>query len=340
MNPKHFMLMIVALLLAIVADARNADGTLGLIRVPNDGFPATVLPGQQFDAVLLQEATLSIETPAGEVPLQATWKQRPGGRVAGKVSIPDSVAPGLYTLKAVSATSTDVSVRSVWVTPNIPRSYVLAHITDTHIGSGRHKRTSEEIFTDVIAALNKSEATCVVVTGDVTENGAFEQYQHLVQLLNTITLPTFVCAGNHDRDGLNYEAFFEPHVYSFRVGEDAYLSYDTKDFAVAPGIGEQDTELEIQRRAIKSARWSIGLSHRYETSQGMRSQLILFVDNPLDYLIFGHWHRENRPNEQEGPWGTTPYTVTPAAVNGSMRLFDIGPGGIEKRPFEKVAAIE
>jgi hypothetical protein len=84
------------------------------------------------------------------------------------------------------------------------------------------------------------------------------------------------------------------------------------------------------------ARWIVGFSHRYEIGQGIRSQLILFVDNPLDHLIFGHWHRDS---EDVVPWGTTPYTSTPAAINGTMRYFDVSPRGVSSRRPERVAEI-
>ena len=45
----------------------------------------------------------------------------------------------------------------------------------------------------------------------------------------------------------------------------------------------------------------------------VRAQIILFVDNPLDYLIFGHWHRENTKEEAV-------MMVEPAQLGGTRHL--------------------
>ncbi len=65
----------------------------------------------------------------------------------------------------------------------------------------------------------------------------------------------------------------------------------------------------------------------------MRSQLLLFVDNPLDFLVGGHTHRDSRPG-QKVPWGTTPMVVTAAAKNGAVRLVHVGPKGFTAQPTE------
>jgi len=68
----------------------------------------------------------------------------------------------------------------------------------------------------------------------------------------------------------------------------------------------------------------------------MRSQLSLFVDAPLDLLLFGHWHRENLPEEKNVFWGTTPIVVTPAAVNGAFRIVSVGAQRIQPLPVEQM----
>jgi hypothetical protein len=153
-------------------------------------------------------------------------------------------------------------------------------------------------------------------------------------------MPTFVCPGNHDRLALNYENFFGPVAYTFTYGPDGYLSFDTKDFMIADSIGGQDADLQRMRREIKASRWSIGISHRYDPSMGMRAQLALFVDDPLDFLLFGHWHRENTEDQIRVPWNTTRISVVPAAINGEMRLIDVATGRLVFRDVQQAATIE
>jgi hypothetical protein len=318
--------------LSAAALARGPDGMLGLIQTPNNGLPVILTPGGAFEAVLSQQAELRLR---GQkvIPLRPRWTSLPGGRMQAICNVPADVPVGTYAIEGVVGDRTDITPRSVYIRDGFPARYAIAQMSDLHIGLKRPIRSPEAAVTDVIAAVNASDAQFVLVTGDLTHGGKVEQFRSLLTILDACRIPTFVCPGNHDRTGLNYEGFFGPLAYRFRFGEDVYIGYDTKDRCTADEWGSQDADLQVFRRQEAGSRWIIGFSHRYEPDQGMRSQLILFVDAPLDHLIFGHWHRDA---EGVVPWGTTPYTSTPATSSGFMRYFNISPEGI--RP-QKVLSI-
>jgi predicted phosphodiesterase len=318
------------------AFARNEDGTLGLIQTPNNGLPALVLAGDTFDVMLQTEATLRlVDTNGTAVPLEATLEARPGDTFAARCTVPPAAAPGTYGLVAEGNGRSDTNLRAVYVLPEFPEYYIAAHVTDTHVGSNRHPRPSEVIVAEVFQAVNTSEVDICFVTGDLTDQGMPEQFRSFLELLDTCTMPTFVVPGNHDRQALNYEQYFGVLTYSFTYGRDGYLAFDSKDYLVADELGAQDGELEKLRREIKGARWSVGLTHRYEPMMGIRSQLTLFVDNPLDVLLFGHWHHEPAEDQVVIPWGQTKWIVTPAAINGEFRLIDMTARGPLPRPAAK-----
>lgn len=338
---KRTILLIV--LAAAGAVAREPDGTLGLIRTPNNGVPAIVAPGQSFDAVLRTRAALRLSGDASPE-LDVEWTDLSGGMAKARCTIGADAPPGTYALEAVATDATngtDRNVRSVYLRESFPDNYIVAHITDTHIGSDQEsERPPVDALRDVIVAANESGAAFALVTGDLTHNGRPEQFRAFLEVLDTCALPTFVCAGNHDRTGQNYENTFGPDTYLFWFGRDGYLSFDTKDFVTADGLGAQNADLELFRRAIKPARWAVGFTHRYEPNMGMQSQLVLFVDNPLDHLLFGHWHRANTEAEPCVPWGTTRITVTPAAFDGYLRLVDVSEKGVRSRPPECVVTAQ
>lgn len=333
---RWFYTLAALLAVAIPAHARNADGTLGLIQTPNDGIPAIVAPGGAFDVNLSEKAAVKLSGPEPVPGLTIEWHTLPGGRALAHCTVAGNAQPGTYAVVATAGDTTDRNVRSVYVRTSFPPVYMIAHVTDIHIGSHSHKKPADEMFKEILTKVNASNAAFVALTGDLTDNGTLEQFRRFVEILDTCALPTFVCPGNHDRKALNYEHVFGPLTYMFRFGLDGYLCYDTKDYNIADDLGRQDADLQIYRRALKPCRWCIGLTHRYDPDQGMRSQLVLFVDNPLDYLIFGHWHRENTKDEVVVPWGTTRYTVTPAAKDGAYRYFDITPKEIHPRPVEMI----
>ena len=76
--------------------------------------------------------------------------------------------------------------------------------------------------------------------------------------------------------------------------------------------------------------------HRYDPAMSMRSQLVLFVDDPLDFLMFGHWHSESE--EKRVPWRTTPLVVTPAAFDGAWRLILVTQTGIHPQDVQQAGA--
>ena len=311
------------LILCGAAAAREPDGTLGLLQAPHNGMPSMVRAGQNFEALLLEQADLTLIGVDGVAhQVEAQWSQRSDGRHRAVCTVP-AIASGSYALQAKTSSLTDTNVRAVFLRDDFPEYYVFAHVSDTHVGSNRNLESYMDINRAVFAAVNASEAAFCLVTGDVTEGGEAAQFREFIEVLDTCTLPTFVVSGNHDRQALHYEHFFAPLAYSFSFGADGYLGFDSKDFITADSLGPQDGALQRLRREIKPSRWSIGFSHRYESNQGMRSQLTLFLDDPLDWLVFGHWHRENTAEQQTVPWGATRITVVPAAINGAYRLIDV-----------------
>ena len=331
---------ILFLLAAAPALARGPDGMLWIVETPNDGLPAIVAPGGSFDAVVTEEAALALSGETAPVPLEIEWEQLPGERRKARCTIPPDTKPGRYAIEAMIGDRTDRNERSVYIGGPFPDTYTIGHITDTHIGRVMKGRFPEATMRDILRTFNETNLAFVLVTGDITENGNPDQFRAFIEILNTSIHPTFVCPGNHDRQALHYERAFGPQVYMFRFGADGYLAFDSKDFVTANELGPQDASLQIFRRAIKPARWSIGFTHRFEPDQGLRSQIILFVDNPLDLLVFGHWHRENGPGQERVPWGTTPMIVTPAARDGAYRLIDVGPLEISPREVQHVRIVQ
>lgn len=311
--------------------AREADGTLGLIRRPNNGMPALVTPGGSFEAVLLGEAELRLVQGDREWPLAPSWTALPGGRHAATCAVPADVPPGPCVLRAAAGGATDENARAVWVFAEFPKEYyVVAHVSDTHIGKERYERSSDDINRDLFAEVNRSDAAFVAVTGDLTESGTPDQFRRFLAVLDTAALPSFVCAGNHDRDADAYERFFDTSTYMFTFGRDGYLVYDTREYLVADDEGPQNGLLHRFRRALKPSRWTVGLTHRHEDGMGMRAQLLLYVDEPLDFLLQGHTHTENDPG-QRVPWGTTAQYIVPAAIDGHLRLLDVTEQGVIPR---------
>ncbi len=341
MTAANRIVLGMAILAAGVAAARQPDGTLGTLLTPNNGMPAIVTPGGAFDAMLARKAELRLAGDGGAPSMSIEWSELPGNRFAAHCTVAADAAPGVYALEAVSdGGAADRNVRSVYVRADMPAAYSFVQLTDTHVGSDRHARPADAIFADALNAANQTQAVFVAISGDLTEGGEMPQFQRFLEVLDTCALPTYVCPGNHDRLALHYESVFGPLNYVFRFGKDGYLVFDTKDFIPADDLGTEVSELQRYRDAIKPGRWSVGITHRYEPFMSVRSQLVLFVDDPLDYLIFGHRHRENNEDEKTVPWRTTPIYFMEATVDGYMRVFDVSEKEVKPQPPQRVAPVE
>ncbi len=287
--------------------ARNADGTLGLIKIPNEGIPAVLAKGQDFKVISDKPGALFlIDADGKKLPLNQEWKEvRQGGRWEAKVYLTEGSSTGNpYSIQLVSEEGkTDVNQRAVWIFDGFYGYYTFAHISDVHIKSVDMTDENSITFEKVINRVNQSDAQFVLITGDLTHNASFEEMRVFLKLLNKFSKPTFVCAGNHDRTGDAYEKFFFSSTYAFRYSKDGFIVFDSREYRTADAWDEQDNVLYRYRRELKSSRWTFGITHRYEFTMGMRTQLTLFVDDPVDFLLYGHIHRENTKEESILPWG-------------------------------------
>ncbi len=341
-------------IVSLPAVARQADGALGLIRVPNSGQPAIVMPGDRVAVHALSRGDLQLVADDATQRLKVDWNDRLDGSFEAEVSIPEDTPSGTYALSMDYQGEFEHNARAVYVIDSFPERYQVAHITDAYIG--RDDETTAELR-GVIHAINarykaalvepepESEEepesiplplAFVLFTGDLTADATPKQFSEVVDLLDECLVPTFVVPGVHDANGLVFESFFGPATYRFVYGDDGYLAFDTRDLIPAEDAHPQQGLLERFRRELMPRRWSIGFTHRYDPKMGMRAQMTLFVDAPLDHLLFGHWGRANTDEERATPWGHTGITVSPPVAEGSYRLLEVGPYALRPGPVETV----
>src|ERR1700753_4289648 len=90
---------------------------------------------------------------------------------------------------------------------------LIAHITDTHITSPgtllMGMVDTASALERAVAAINRLDPSpdAIVLTGDLVESGAPEEYKHLRALLAPLHTPIFAIVGNHDARETMREAF-------------------------------------------------------------------------------------------------------------------------------------
>ena len=97
---------------------------------------------------------------------------------------------------------------------------LIAHISDLHVSNSTF---DEEIFIKAVTEINNLQPDMIILTGDLTENGYYSEFEQAKRYLEMFEAPLFAVPGNHDARNLGYQTFEE------LVGEKSWkLTMDDK----------------------------------------------------------------------------------------------------------------
>ncbi len=82
----------------------------------------------------------------------------------------------------------------------------IVHLSDMHVGAINFK---DEFLLSAIKKSNELDPDLVIVTGDITENGYYLEFEHAAEYLDLIESPLLVVPGNHDSRHIGNESFEE-----------------------------------------------------------------------------------------------------------------------------------
>ncbi len=130
----------------------------------------------------------------------------------------------------------------------MPRPFLLVQITDPHIGATWGAADPVARLQAVLGSIEAlgSPVDAIVITGDLADNGAADEYLRLAELLAGLDAPVYVLPGNHDdRDRLRGQLEVpgdvgKPVQYAVDLGPLRLIALDT----LRPGHdgGELDRE--------------------------------------------------------------------------------------------------
>lgn len=314
-------------LASCLSEARNADGTLAVILFPNNGCPAFVTPNGTLEIVTRDECTLFLVGPKGEQPLSFEQQHRERGNIVYRCLAPD-VPEGMYGLRA-EGKSSDTMPRCVIVRKEFPEYYPIAHVA----GLAVHRDASvEERNAALISKLNESDAAVVFISGVPTGEGSSEEFLRLLTVLEAINRPTVVIPRSSGPENEIFSQYFGMYPSAITYGRDAFLLFCPVWNSPLTDYDVQTRELYYLRRATRAARWSVGIASRYTPSVPLRTQLALFSDDPLDYLLFGYATEAEAPQSRRVPWETTRLIGTISAAQGKFQIIDVTVSGLLPRP--------
>ena len=83
---------------------------------------------------------------------------------------------------------------------------VIAHISDLHVSVADF---DEKIFMQAVTEINKLQPDMIILTGDLTNNGYYREFEQATRYLGMFEAPLFAVPGNHDSRNLGYQTFEE-----------------------------------------------------------------------------------------------------------------------------------
>lgn len=83
---------------------------------------------------------------------------------------------------------------------------LIAHISDLHVSKNDF---NESAFLKAVDEINALKPDMIILTGDLTNNGYYNQFLRAKEYLQMFEAPLFAIPGNHDAKNLGYQTFQE-----------------------------------------------------------------------------------------------------------------------------------
>jgi 3',5'-cyclic-AMP phosphodiesterase len=123
---------------------------------------------------------------------------------------------------------------------------LVAHISDLHVGAIAFQ---EDLLKKAINEINDMEVDVTVVTGDITENGYFLEFERAGWYLDNIESPLLVVPGNHDARHVGDQCFGE--IMKNRYGT---LNLKEKGIEVI-GLDSSEPDLDYGKIGRAQQKW-------------------------------------------------------------------------------------
>ena len=217
-----------------------------------------------------------------------------------------------------------------------------AFLTDTHLSAGSHSIAD---LRRCIADINSQpDLDFAVFGGDITDFGADEEIRMAKAMIDSLQLPYYVVAGNHDakwsESGCNtFKNVFGYEHFEFRKGGWRFLGCNCgPDMRMAPALLPKDSMdwlkgLEADERSIFFNHYPQDTSvlNYFEVTRALKRAGVRFE-------IGGHWH-QNRAMNYDGlpavlcrstmtdrtrPAGYTLFTLSGNTVRACERRLPVG----------------
>ncbi|MBI2424985.1 MAG: hypothetical protein HYV27_19315 [Candidatus Hydrogenedentes bacterium] len=315
--------------------ARDEQGALGILRLPNEGRPAVALAGDSFPVEAWEQGELQLVGESGSVPLAVRWEQDTSRPASGIARLPAQSAPGWYALRLQGSKGTDETPHAVHIAEEWKDYYAFGLIAATEARPLNPANLAESL-----AALAESDVRAASLQGLAIAADDPIALQRVLDLLRICPIPVFVGGAAEGSGSLALTRHFGPSAFVFTYGEDAYYSLAPLAWAAEDSVGMEPGNLHRQRRAHRRCRWSAAICAGSAGQMGIRNSTILFVDDPVDYVLCVLPSIPEVETPIRARQGRSMIYQLPPAVERGIHVIDVTPakGLLLRAPSEPPAA--
>lgn len=292
---------------------------------PCVGRPAIAEPGGAFALSEGVSGSLGLVTAGEEYPLTVEGPSTAFPGAAAVARVPEAVPAGRYELVLHGAEGGTRRPGAVHILSPSPEGYSVALVRADGTADGTEGLFTQSLRTNLVA----SSPDLIFVVGQLTTDGTEAAYRALSQQFEAVLAPVFFCPDREELDRGAYINVFGNPVYGFSYGHDGYLM-------LGAGPAQSDSSATGQlglihrwRRVLRASRWSTGVAGSFGLDWIMRSQLVLFVDDPLDYLLAGD---VPSGSGERLPWGRTRFAIAPSIPPAPIQWIEVDESAMTHRP--------
>ncbi len=220
------------------------------------------------------------------------------------------------------------------------QSFKFGFLSDTHIGNA----TSAEDLRRTVKDLNtQRDLKFIVITGDITEFGAYQELKLAKQILDSLNIKWYIIPGNHDSNwsesGSNdFRKIFGSETFAFNYG--GYLFAGTSsgpNMRMGPGQVPRENVvwLDSVLKATKPATPVVYLNHYPQDSSqnNWYTVMDMLKKKNTQLILCGHGHNNHKYNFEGIPaiMGRSNLRAKDSVGGYNIVTFDNGKVTVEER---------
>ena len=200
------------------------------------------------------------------------------------------------------------------------------HISDIHYRKHHSNKNKYELMLKSMDSTlprlqtlisNIEDIDCIVITGDLCDDGTEEDYKELKEYLDSLSIPYVVCLGNHDDKLSFYKGWFNketgiPYLGVQVVQDIPFIYFDNSEYGKPNGYVDEDRVLWLKETLQQYPHSVVLMHHQFEDLPGIPGlekgevvKELLLQANPLAILT-GHTHWYLQDYLETIPYCTAP----------------------------------